>query len=142
MFDMERVDLGDDNHWMIGNYELLISQGNIKGMKPKQIGKLVIAMMDLIDEKREREEAEVILASKYRRDRPFYMALVARDGEHCSIPGCNITPLDIDHIHPRSKGGTDSLDNLQLLCFYHNRRKSNKDWETFKEKYMNKEVTS
>ena len=34
--------------------------------------------------------------------------------------------LEIDHIYPRSKGGRDIDDNLQLLCPPCNRRKSNK----------------
>jgi hypothetical protein len=149
MFDMERVDLGDDNHWMIGNYELLISQGNIKGMKPKQIGKLVIAMMDLIDEKREREIAKEL---EWRRQpglgryngqvpnrKAVYRALVERDGERCNLTGCDRMPLEIDHICPISKGGGHDLDNLQLLCKRHNAAKRDENWEVFLERYMNHE---
>ena len=50
--------------------------------------------------------------------------ILARDGHHCSL--CDL-PLDrsikngddpfyitFDHVIPRSKGGTDTLDNLRL----------------------------
>lgn len=39
----------------------------------------------------------------------------ARDGEHVR--------LEIDHITPRSKGGTDDISNLWVLCFACNRGK-------------------
>ena len=35
--------------------------------------------------------------------------------------------LEVDHIHPRSKGGSDELDNLQALCYSHNAMKGNRD---------------
>ena len=35
------------------------------------------------------------------------------------------TTGEIDHISPRSKGGTDLEENLQLLCLLCNRRKYN-----------------
>ena len=39
---------------------------------------------------------------------------------------CNSTRfLEIDHIFPKSRGGTNSAINLQLLCDTHNRLKSN-----------------
>ena len=31
--------------------------------------------------------------------------------------------LEIDHIHPVSRGGTNDPDNLQAMCGYHNRKK-------------------
>ena len=34
--------------------------------------------------------------------------------------------MDVDHILPRSRGGTDHMDNLQLLCSGCNRSKGNK----------------
>ena len=35
--------------------------------------------------------------------------------------------LEVDHIVPRSRGGTDHLENLQLLCGYCNRVKGTRD---------------
>ena len=35
--------------------------------------------------------------------------------------------FDVDHIIPQSRGGTDHLDNLQLLCAHCNRTKGNRE---------------
>ena len=55
------------------------------------------------------------------RDR-LMLALIERDGYECTE--CEeVDSLSIDHIIPLSKGGSDELDNLQLLCKKHNSSK-------------------
>ena len=41
--------------------------------------------------------------------------LFARDGNRCLKCGSK-TNLTIDHVIPKSKGGSNSLDNYQTLC--------------------------
>lgn len=41
-------------------------------------------------------------------------------------------PIDLDHIRPRSRGGRDNRENLQLLCQTCNRRKGNMPEADFK----------
>ena len=57
--------------------------------------------------------------------------LYGEQGGHCN--GCStlfeIQNLTIDHITPKSKGGTDHLTNLQLLCGYCNSVKGNRGQE-------------
>jgi len=75
---------------------------------------------------------------QYTHTRPYRMRirwqeLVDRDGDRCAICGCKVEPSDIwinekgrkcfgrkyptvDHIVPLKMGGTDELDNVQLLC--------------------------
>ena len=50
-----------------------------------------------------------------------------------NCPGCNehfhMRNLTVDHIIARSKGGTDHIDNLQLLCAHCNSVKGNRGME-------------
>ena len=45
----------------------------------------------------------------------------------------NLKDLEVDHIIPRSKGGTDHKHNLQLLCGNCNRKKGNRSQSEFLE---------
>ena len=50
-------------------------------------------------------------------------------GGRCALCGItkNDSPLDVDHIIPRSRGGSNDISNLQVLCAKCNRTKGNKD---------------
>ncbi|QWA22004.1 HNH endonuclease [Streptomyces sp. JCM17656] len=52
----------------------------------------------------------------------------------CAYCGATSTPLNIDHIHPRSRGGSDRVSNLTLACLPCNKRKSNMPVEDFLKK--------
>jgi|SRR5579863_6052306 len=52
--------------------------------------------------------------------RPF---LLDKFGHKCVNCGA-VDDLQIDHIQPLSSGGTDDVDNLQILCGDCNRRKA------------------
>lgn len=55
------------------------------------------------------------------------LALLDRDGYKCSVKGCmELENLTIDHITPMSKGGTDDLSNLRLMCKSHNSQKGDR----------------
>jgi hypothetical protein len=61
----------------------------------------------------------------------IWWAVLARDHWTCyscgrSTRGDDVL-LEVDHIMPRSRGGTDVLDNLQTLCKKCNIGKSNRD---------------
>jgi len=54
--------------------------------------------------------------------------VMARDNFSCCL--CGIGPegkLEVDHIKPLSKGGSDDMNNLQTLCFDCNRGKRDKE---------------
>jgi 5-methylcytosine-specific restriction endonuclease McrA len=52
-------------------------------------------------------------------------AVIRRDGYVCGICGGDVEPgdVDIDHIKPFSKGGSDHLDNLRVSHSSCNRRR-------------------
>lgn len=62
-----------------------------------------------------------------------YEVLKAARGrcELCGVSG-EERALDVDHIVPRSRGGTDDLSNLQALCYRCNQVKGNRDDTDFR----------
>ena len=59
--------------------------------------------------------------------------LYGKQRGYCASPECNthfeMRHLEVDHIIAQSKGGTDHIDNLQLLCGSCNRIKGNRGME-------------
>jgi len=49
-------------------------------------------------------------------------AVLLRDHHSCRVPGCTNTHyVDVHHIHPRSEGGRNTLENLITICSAHHR---------------------
>ena len=42
----------------------------------------------------------------------------------CELPGCDASAIDVDHKKPLWQGGTNTLDNAQLLCKKHHAAKT------------------
>ena len=57
--------------------------------------------------------------------------LLEKWGRKCAYCGASSVPLEIDHIHPRSKGGSDRVSNLALACRTCNQKKGNRPVEDF-----------
>ena len=57
--------------------------------------------------------------------------LLEKWGRSCAYCGKTDVPLEIDHIHPRSKGGSDRISNLTLSCRPCNEKKGNRPVEAF-----------
>jgi len=64
--------------------------------------------------------------AEFTRERTdLLLGLIDRDGYVCR--GCGAgSDLTVDHIHPLSRGGSDALENLQLLCGSCNSRKGDR----------------
>ena len=50
---------------------------------------------------------------------------------NCTFELNEDNPITIEHIIPRSKGGSDDLCNLELLCQIHNYYRANRDYENY-----------
>ncbi|WP_121187874.1 RNA-guided endonuclease IscB [Nocardiopsis sp. Huas11] len=57
--------------------------------------------------------------------------LLAKFGRACVYCGVMNTPLNIDHVRPRSRGGTDRVSNLVLACVPCNQAKADRPVEGF-----------
>jgi hypothetical protein len=73
---------------------------------------------------------DLTLNARKRRSFTFqeYLMIAVRSDQKCEI--CGKRPpevtLEIDHILPVSKGGTELVFNLRFLCQYHNRARGNR----------------
>ncbi|WP_433379255.1 RNA-guided endonuclease IscB [Streptosporangium sp. CA-115845] len=57
--------------------------------------------------------------------------LLATWGRACAYCGASGVPLNLDHIHPRSRGGSDRISNLTLACIGCNQAKNATPVEEF-----------
>jgi 5-methylcytosine-specific restriction endonuclease McrA len=64
-------------------------------------------------------EAQYFAQEKFKEHNKFHMNLYAVRNDREVL-------MTRDHIIPRSKGGSDNLDNQQTMCFYCNTRKGDK----------------
>lgn len=79
------------------------------------------------------------MKNKYRRYKDIIMA---KTEHRCAYCGKKLHYKDctIDHVHPRSQGGSDDLDNLVACCFFCNQAKGNKSLKEFQEYLYNLKV--
>lgn len=57
--------------------------------------------------------------------------LLEKWGRKCAYCGVEHTPLNLDHIHPKAKGGSNRVSNLTLACVPCNTRKGAQPVEAF-----------
>ena len=60
--------------------------------------------------------------------------LLEKWGRQCAYCGVKDIPFQVEHIHPRSEGGSDSITNLTLSCEKCNTKKGTKDIKDFLKK--------
>ena len=60
--------------------------------------------------------------------------LLEKWGRQCAYCGAKDVPFQVEHIHPRAKGGSNSITNLTLSCEKCNTKKGTKDIKDFLKK--------
>lgn len=88
---------------------------------PRRIASWQTARRRPRPESRPNSSARGYGSAAWRRTR---LAVIARDGGLCQLCGRVVSEMaQIDHIVEKSRGGSDALDNLRLLCLScHSRR--------------------
>lgn len=75
--------------------------------------------ISMFEEKRLRRSSANVTQSRpahrMKTSKPWKVAIIERDGMKCVCCGSRRN-LTVDHIHPKSKGGTDDPENLQSMC--------------------------
>ncbi|MFN7853068.1 MAG: RNA-guided endonuclease IscB, partial [Dolichospermum sp.] len=64
--------------------------------------------------------------------------LLEKWGRQCAYCGAKDVPFQVEHIHPRVKGGSNSITNLTLSCEKCNTKKGTKDIKDFLKKDLSK----
>jgi hypothetical protein len=54
-----------------------------------------------------------------KKARTLSQKIRERDLGRCQVPGCSRRAVHAHHMHPRSRGGADTEDNLVALCACH-----------------------
>jgi 5-methylcytosine-specific restriction endonuclease McrA len=57
--------------------------------------------------------------------------LLEKWGRKCAYCGVENVPFEVEHIYPKSKGGSDRISNLTLACHACNQAKGNRDIKDF-----------
>ena len=77
--------------------------------------------------------------SKIKNNKPTRSAIYERDGHKCQYCG-STRKLTIDHIVPKSKGGSDDWDNLVVACSSCNIKKGDRYLEQTGMKLIRKPI--
>jgi hypothetical protein len=111
---------GDPSHW-----KLAVEQAWSSAI-PLDTAHLWSCDCWLADVVIRRSDGEVLDAGRELRvaNRAMRRALVARDGHHCAVPGCDrpVGWCDAHHIIWWTKGGLTKVENLVFLCRWHHGR--------------------
>ncbi|MBD2608508.1 HNH endonuclease [Scytonema hofmannii FACHB-248] len=57
--------------------------------------------------------------------------LLEKWGRKCAYCGVENVPFEVEHIHPKSRGGSDRISNLTIACHACNQVKGNRDVKDF-----------
>ena len=117
-----------------GEYSLV----GYEGLNQEQVERLVELCQSKLEEYKERRGRRIW---QHRRVSSGYVSgtlryeVLKRARFRCELCGvsADVRALEVDHIVPRNRGGTDDPDNLQALCYSCNSMKRDRDATDFRE---------
>lgn len=115
------------------NYKLV----GFDTLTKKQAAQLIALCQEKLDKYLEKRGEQVWL---HRKQSAGYISgtlryeVLKRAKFHCELCGISaeLKALEVDHITPRNKSGTDDIDNLQALCYSCNSMKRDRDDTDFR----------
>lgn len=128
---------------VLSEHDLITRKGNLISLNIKRLTFEQKSQIKMLCEKALREYIDKqgldiwdyrLLETDPIPDSLRYRVLKESDGR-CSLCGATKKdrPLEVDHIKPRSDGGENEYENLQVLCSKCNRSRGNKDDTDFRE---------
>jgi len=108
------------------------------GVDPELIGRTAEALVGrvpvrVVDEQAERRR-EIDRLRKQNNWPALRLAVFERDGFRCVYCGCDVSmDPQCDHIHPISRGGANSVENLATACRPCNSSKGDKTPEEWRQ---------
>jgi ATP adenylyltransferase len=125
------------DHGIVERYDGGYSLIGYENLDEAQVDSLVKLCEDKLDEYKAKRGSDIW---KHRRVSGGYIPgtlryEVLKDARfRCELCGisADARALEVDHIVPRNKGGTDSIDNLQALCYRCNAMKRDRDDTDFR----------
>ena len=104
-------------------------------LKPVEIEELITACQEKLEEYVESRGPEAIWGKRSSVSGPVRYEVLKRAKFRCDLcgVGADVKALQVDHIIPRSRDGSDDLSNLQALCYTCNATKGDRDDTDFRE---------
>lgn len=135
------------NHGIVSKHGQNYALNGFDQLAPNEVEQLIAACQAKLDDYLAQRGEKIW---QHRKQSNGYISgtlryeVLKRAAFHCELCGisADVKALEVDHITPRNKGGSDDPDNLQALCYSCNAMKRDRDDTDFravKDSYQHRE---